>query len=113
MIYEPFNIVAVPFPFTDKAKSKKRPAVIISTEKFQKETGHASMLMITSAKHSKWFGDFLVTDLEKTGLSQPIIIRQKIFTIDLRLVEKAIGQLSKKDTNEIKSLLQKCLSTNA
>ncbi len=110
MIYEPFGIVSIPFPFTDKTKSKKRPAVVISTKQFQKETGHASLLMITSAKHSEWFGDFLVTDLESTGLSQEVIIRQKIFTIDLRLVEKSVGHLSKKDADAVKSLLKKCLS---
>ena len=82
MIYEPFSIVAVPFPFTDKAKTKKRPAIIMSTEKFQKETGHAALLMITSAQHSEWFGDVSITDLKAAGLSVESYIRQKIFTID-------------------------------
>lgn len=112
MIYEPFSIVAVPFPFTDKAKSKKRPALVISTEKFQKETGHASLLMITTAEHSEWFGDFLITDLEKTGLPVESFVRQKIFTIDLRLIEKSIGRLSKKDMDAVRALLKKCISVN-
>lgn len=110
MIYEPFTLVAVPFPFTDKAKSKKRPALVISTERFQKETGHASLLMITSAEHSEWFCDHLITDLEKTGLPVESFIRQKIFTIDLRLIEKSIGHLSKKDIERVKLHLKKCLS---
>lgn len=109
MIYEPWSVVAVPFPFTEKAKSKKRPALIISTEKFQKETGHAAFLMITSAKHSAWYGDFAVTDLAKTGLSQDVVVRQKIFTLDLRVIEKSIGALSKKDIDALKLLLKKCL----
>lgn len=110
MIYSPFSIVVVPFPFTDKAKNKRRPALVISTEKFQKETGHVSLLMITSAQHSEWFCDFLITDLEKTGLPIESIVRQKIFTIDLRLIEKSIGHLSKKDVNTIQSLLKKCVA---
>jgi mRNA interferase MazF len=109
VIYKPFDIVKVPFPFTDKAKSKKRPALVISAETFQKETGHVSLLMITSAKHSKWFGDYLLKNLDATGLSQEVIVRQKIFTMDLRLIEKTIGHLSKKDGEAVKLILQKCI----
>lgn len=111
-IYKPFSIVVVPFPFTDAAKNKKRPAVIISTEKFQKENKHVSLLMITTAEHSEWFGDFLITDLKATGLSVASYIRQKIFTIDLRLVEKKIGHLSKNDVEEIKMLFKKSVAAD-
>ena len=110
MIYNPFDIVSIPFPFTDKAKNKKRPALVMSSEIFQKETGHVSLLMITSAKHSKWYGDYVLKHLEGTGLSQAVIIRQKIFTLDLRLIEKVIGKLAKKDSDMIQSILKKCIS---
>lgn len=109
MTYKPFDIVKVPFPFTDKAKNKKRPALVISSETFQKETGHVSLLMITSAKHSKWFGDTVLKNLEGTGLSQEVIVRQKIFTMDLRLIENKIGHLSKKDGEAVKLILQQCI----
>lgn len=110
MIYKPYSIVAVPFPFTDVAKSKKRPALVISTEEFQKENGHASLLMITSAKHTEWFGDFVISDLKAAGLSVDSFVRQKIFTIDLRLIEKKIGSLSKKEIDSVKLLLKKCIA---
>lgn len=44
--------------------------------------------MITSAQHSEWFGDHLIADLAHAGLSVDSYLRQKAFTVDLRLIEK-------------------------
>ncbi len=110
MIYKPFSIVVVPFPFTDSTKKKKRPALVISSEKFQKDNGHAILSMITTAKHSKWHGDFPIKDLETTKLPIKSYIRQKIFTIDSRLIEKKLGALSIKDAKSAKDLLKTCIS---
>jgi mRNA interferase MazF len=57
--------------------------------------------MITSAKNSGWTSDYLISSLEGTGLSAPSIIRQKIFTIDFRLIIKCTGELSTSDTQEV------------
>lgn len=110
MIYDPFSVVVVPFPFTDKLKSKTRPALVISTKKYQEKTGHVSLLMITSAKHSVWFADFLVRDLKMSGLPIESYVRHKIFTVDLRLIEKKIGKLSEKDIKEIKKIFRSCVA---
>jgi len=77
-----------------------------STERESKETRHVSLLMITTAKNSQWFGDFLVEDLKSTKLPTPSYIRQKVFTIDSRLIEKPLGSLSKKDTEAVKAILK-------
>lgn len=110
MIYKPFSIVVVPFPFTDSSKKKKRPALVISTEKYQKESGHAIMMMITSAKHSKWYGDHLIQDLKSTKLPVESYVRQKLFTLDLRIIEKSLGMLPKGDIDKVKSLLRESVS---
>ncbi len=102
MTYKPYSIVVVPFPFTDSLKTKKRPAVVISKESFQKKTGYVCMLMITSAKNSTWFGDHLIHDMASCGLQVPSIVRQKAFTIDIRLIQKKIGLLSQKDLHQVK-----------
>jgi len=49
--YECFDVVIVPFPFTDKAQQKRRPALILSqAQAFGKIAGHSVIAMITSAK---------------------------------------------------------------
>lgn len=100
-IYKPFTILVIPFPFTDSSQKKKRPALVVSSKTYQKETDHISLLMITSAQHSAWYGDYLITELEPTGLNSKSIVRQKIFTLDMRLILQEIGMLSDKDQKEI------------
>ncbi len=52
VIYKPFEVVVVPFPFTHKAASKRRPALVLSSEMFNAAIHHSVMVMITSASHS-------------------------------------------------------------
>jgi mRNA interferase MazF len=118
VIYDICSIVVTPFPFTDKKVAKKRPALIISEPEYQAHTGHATMLMITSAKHNKWHGDWEIKNLEIAGLPAPSIVRQKIFTLDLRLVIRQIGCLATEDqwhiskffNNHYKGLLERALA---
>lgn len=109
MTYKPFSIVVVPFPFVDAGSAKKRPAVVLSSEEFQKMNKHASLLMITSAKHSLWMNDHEIHDLDVTGLHAKSIVRQKIFTLDLRLIVDCIGKLSTKDRDAVIKSTQKHL----
>src|SRR5579883_3013655 len=102
--YEPFTIVAVPFPFTDSQVTKKRPAVIVSKIPHQKISDHVTLLMVTSAKHSSWQSDHKIMDLKAAGLTAPSVIRQKIFTLDIRLILKVLGRLSKRDQEQVKNL---------
>ena len=103
--YEQCSVVVTPFPFTDKNATKKRPALIISEPDYQQKTGHATMLMITSAKHKRWHGDVEIKDLLAAGLPVPSVIRQKIFTIDLRLIIRQIGQLASEDQWETGNII--------
>ena len=100
MIYKPFSIVVVPFPFVDKHQVRRRPALVLSSLEHQKTTRHITLLMITSAKNSDWANDYLIDTLKNTGLTTPSIIRQKLFTIDTRLVIKSIGALAVEDQKE-------------
>lgn len=110
MIYKPYSIVTVPFPFTDSASSKKRPALVLSCPSHQEKTNHITLLMITSAKHSAWASDHVISQPETTGLSAKSIIRQKIFTLDQRLIFSEIGYLSANDKQAVLEQLNKHLS---
>lgn len=101
MIYKPFSVVVVPFPFTDKGRVKRRPALVWSSLEHQEQTKHITLMMITSGKNSSWPSDYAFRSLESTGLSSPSIIRQKLFTIDSRLIMKRIGELAAVDHREV------------
>jgi mRNA interferase MazF len=55
MTYKQFNVVVVPFPFTDSTATKKRPALIVSNAvTFNNSTSKSVMAMITTASHAPW-----------------------------------------------------------
>lgn len=69
-------------------------------------THHISLFMITSTKHSRWYGDHKIINLQETGLTAPSIIRQKLFTIDMRLVKKQVGNLANVDREAVVNIMQ-------
>lgn len=99
MTYKRFELVKVPFPFTDRNAAKTRPALVLSDEAaFNAPIGHSVLAMITSAKHSAWPLDVPVTDLATAGLPAPSIVRMKLFTLDHRLIIARLGQLASPDS---------------
>jgi len=101
--YKTFDIVIVPFPFVDSAKTKNRPAIVISCEKtFNKNSDHTILAMITSSKHSPWPLDVEIKNLNKCGLEKKSIIRLKFFTLDNRLIKNKIGHLNPEDKKKLK-----------
>lgn len=107
MTFKRFDVVRVPFPFTDRSASKNRPAVVLSDATvFNVPTGHAVMAMITSAQNSPWPCDCTISDLKSAGLPAPSKVRCKLFTLDLRLVREVVGRLSRSDAEHVLEMLQ-------
>jgi mRNA interferase MazF len=91
------DVVVVPFPFTDRTTTRRRPALVCSTAEFNQRTGHVLLAMITSAAHSDWSDDVRLTDLDAAGLPVPSVVRWKLFTLDQRLVLRTAGRLAEHD----------------
>jgi mRNA interferase MazF len=106
VIYRPFDVVVVPFPFTDSATTKKRPALVLSSfDQFGRHIYHSVLAMITSSQHSNWPLDVAIENLAMAGLKSPSIIRMKLFTIDNQFILKKCGELGIEDQEVcIKSL---------
>ena len=100
--YKPHDVVVIPFPFTDNiAKSKRRPAVVLSNDKpFNSQTHQLICAMITSSRAS-WPHDTLIHDLDIAGLPLSCVIRMKLFTIDQRFILRKTGSLSKRDSRAL------------
>ena len=107
MSFKAFDIVVVPFPFTDRTTSKRRPALVLSDfATFNHPLGHSVLAMITSAKRSNWPLDVNINDLDLAGLPSASIIRMKLFTLDDQLIIRKIGHLSIQDQSHAKKSLQ-------
>lgn len=110
MTYSPFDVVVVPFPFTDRQTQKRRPALVLSkSEKFNMTCGHYVLAMITSQKNPDWPFDISIFDVKKAGLTAASKVRMKLFTLDARLILKKIGTLSNKDRKTVSKALRDLL----
>ncbi len=98
-----FDIVVVPFPFTDRATTKRRPALVLSTAQFNQQAQHAVMAMITSTDQFAWPGDCPIHDLTNAGLTTACLVRLKLFTLDERLVIRRAGALAAADQKKLQA----------
>ncbi len=102
MVYEPFDVVVVPFPFTDTSQTKRRPALVLSQHaNFRNRIGHTILAMITSLKNAPWPLDCEIRSKKLSGLTAPSVVRMKLFTLDNRFIIRKIGHLSKEDQKQV------------
>ena len=105
--YNPFEVVELPFPFSDLSATKKRKALVISSKVFNEKSEAVTVIMITSKANSDWPGDVEIIDWEKAGLRKPCYIRLKFFTADKSMFLGKVGTLSSKDKNNLRESFKK------
>jgi mRNA interferase MazF len=101
--WQAYDVVVVPFPFTDRKTSKRRPALVLSTDIFNQDARHLVLAMITSAEQSAWIGDCAIQDLAQAGLPTACVVRLKLFTLDARLILRACGRLGAADQKRLRA----------
>ena len=97
MTFDPLDVVVVPFPFTDRAGTKRRPALVISSAGFNAAHQHVICAMITSAPGPEWPSDLELGHWREAGLTVPCRVRFKVFTLDRSGILGRIGSLSGPD----------------
>jgi mRNA interferase MazF len=110
MVYKPQSVLIVPFPFSDINSSKQRPVLVISNEAYQEKTGHIMVMMVTTAKQTTWPFDYSIQALDEAQLPVPCVIRQRIVSIDERLVRSTLGRLSDTDWQSLSNILTHTLA---
>lgn len=102
MIFERNDVVVIPFPFTDKTMSLRRPAVIVSPyAPFGEITKQSLLAMVTRALRSDWPFDFAISEFDKAGLNGPSVVRMKLFTLEHSLITRKLGVLGATDANAL------------
>jgi mRNA interferase MazF len=109
MIFKPFDVVELPFPFSDLSSSKKRKALVISSEEFNKKNNACAVIMITSRSHSEWVGDVEIKHWARSGLKKTCYVRLKFFTADMIIFSGKIGTLMTEDKKSVSAMLKKHL----
>ena len=107
--YKAGDVVLIPFPFTDLTATKQRPAVILSSNRFNRRQGDIIIAAITSHIPEKLSReDYILSPVDQRSAGLPklsIVKLGKIVTIDQQLVRKRLGYLSPKTIKSIISSL--------
>ncbi len=101
------DIVLVPFPFTDQTTTKKRPAIIVSSNAYNQNRPDIVIMAVTSQIHgSGYWGDVRIQDWQQAGLLKPSVIKPILTTVEKGLIIKKLGCIADTDRPALDEELQ-------
>lgn len=106
MIYEKWDIVLLPFPFTDLTSSKKRPALIVSPKQYNSQFDVIVAFITSKMDLDYREGDYRILNWEKANLPKPSMLRMKLATIDKAIILKQLGVLVSEDRENFTKIIQ-------
>jgi mRNA interferase MazF len=108
--YKRGDVVLLPFPFTDLSTLKQRPALVLSSDKFNLSNPDIVVAAITSQiPKGTTPSDFVLSasDIKACGLPKASLIKLgKIVTLDKRLIRKKLGSLPASSFQEVVNSLR-------
>jgi mRNA interferase MazF len=106
MPYEFGDVVLVPFPFTNQAASKKRPAVIVSNGAYNQAKPDVIVMAITSQlRPSSALGDVWICQWQTAGLIKPSSIKPVFATLVQALIIRRLGTVSSSDQTALRKAI--------
>ncbi len=104
------DVILVAFPFTDGSSSKKRPAIVISSDSYDRSKPDVILIAVTSQINADLqLGEALMTDWSAAELLKPSVIKPVIATLDKNLVIRKLGKLQSPDLEALKNILQQII----
>jgi mRNA interferase MazF len=92
------DVVLVPFPFTDQTASKKRPAVVVSSDAYHRDRPDVILMAVTSqVRPAVGLGEVAVQHWKEAGLLKPSVLKPLLATVERRLVIRKLGKLEAPD----------------
>ena len=111
----PWDVVLVPFPFTDLTQSKLRPAVVISRQEIHRKEDDYTLLFISSViPDSVETHEVLLTknhpEFSATGLKKDSLFKtNKIATVRKILLKKRLGKLGSQIQKSLQEAFHKAV----
>lgn len=99
------DVVLVPFPFTDQSGAKKRPAVVVSSDGYNRSRRDIIMAITSQVRVPLAFGEVTVSEWQGAGLLKPSVFKPVFATIEQSLVVRAMGSLAASDTKQLRELV--------
>jgi mRNA interferase MazF len=110
MTYSFGDVLLVPFPFTNQRMAKKRPAIVVSSDRYNQQHIDLILMAVTSQTGSLTYTDNLVIhSWQQAGLLKPSVIKPIIMTAESNLILKKLGTLTLSDQQALQKLISQIL----
>jgi len=104
------DVLLVPFPFSNQAGAKQRPAVIVSSNAYNTSRTNLIILALTSQlRQPPGFGDSLLVDWKSAGLLRASVFKPVLTALEQKLVIRILGALLPEDLAVLRTVLQQVI----
>ena len=104
--YSRGDVVLVNFLFSEETGAKRRPAVLVSSDAYQRGRWEVIASAVTSNTERILAGDSLLRDWQETGLLFPSVATGVIRTIKQGMIVRSLGSLSSRDMEAVERHLR-------
>jgi mRNA interferase MazF len=109
-IFNPGDVVLINFVFSDESGIKMRPAVVVSSNDYQKGRKETIIAAVTSQTDRILIGDSLIVDWKEAGLLLPSVTTGILRTVQQNMVNRKLGVLTQSDLQTIRRKLKVILN---
>lgn len=104
------DVVLVPFPFTDQSGSKRRPAVVVSSDAYAQHRRDLIIMAVTSqVSNARAFAEVTIREWRTAGLLKPSMTKPVVASIQKGLVRRKLGHLDQADCAAVRDALREIL----
>lgn len=104
------DVVLVPFPFTDQTTTKKRPAVVVSSDAYHRDRPDVILMAVTSqVRPAAGVGEAAIQRWTQAGLLKPSVLKPLLATVEKGLVIRRLGKLEDQDRDALRQSLKAIL----
>ena len=105
-----WDVVVVPFPYSDRMAEKRRPALVVSAASLH-HRGYVWIVMITGAGKERRTEDVVIRDLARAGLPGASMVRTtKIATVEPSRILRRVGTLAAAQRRQVRKAIESFLA---
>ncbi len=103
------DVVLVRFVFSDESDVKRRPALVVSTERYHKGRQEIIVAAITSKTVRLLMGDHKLRSWKEAGLLHPSTVTGIIRTVKKEMISSRLGAATSADLQKVQHNLREIL----
>ena len=111
--YKRGDVVLLPFPYTDQSGTKRRPALVLSTDAYNRRQRDVIVAPVTSNLTATHVDDTRLLDWAAAGLPKPSAAKGILGTVEQSLVLRVVGNLTPTDLARVEKTFAAALGLSA